>query len=230
MFSFFDYQNGDIREIYLNGFMCVVIIIGNLSVFKLGADRMAYCIGINLVSLALIYDVSIGAGSGGGLFWLQVMPLFIFFFFERIEALISTIILFLCAALLLTYPSLFNTHPYELNTGIKYLISLFFVSIIAYGLESSRHKFSRLLLASNLELETHKNRLEKALSDVKTLTGLLPICAHCKKVRDDTGYWNQIETYIQEHSEAEFSHGMCPECSEELYGDKPWFKNMQKKK
>lgn len=65
-----------------------------------------------------------------------------------------------------------------------------------------------------------KNReLEEALGKVKQLSGLLPICASCKKIRDDKGYWNQIESYIKEHSEAEFSHGICPECLKKLYPD-----------
>jgi len=61
--------------------------------------------------------------------------------------------------------------------------------------------------------------LEKALSEIKKLSGLLPICSHCKKIRDDTGYWNQIESYIHAHSEAEFSHGICPECAEKYFPD-----------
>jgi len=52
---------------------------------------------------------------------------------------------------------------------------------------------------------------------VRTLSGLLPICASCKKIRDDRGYWNQIETYIKDRSEAEFTHGICPECAQRLY-------------
>lgn len=62
-------------------------------------------------------------------------------------------------------------------------------------------------------------RLNKALEKVKTLSGFLPICASCKKIRDDKGYWNQIEAYISDHSEAEFSHGICPECCKKLYPD-----------
>ncbi len=58
---------------------------------------------------------------------------------------------------------------------------------------------------------------EKALEDVKVLRGFLPICASCKKIRDDKGYWSQIELYIRDHSEADFSHGICPECFEKLY-------------
>ena len=59
--------------------------------------------------------------------------------------------------------------------------------------------------------------LRAALSQVKTLSGLLPICSSCKKIRDDKGYWKQIEVYIQTHSEAEFSHGVCPSCARKLY-------------
>ena len=61
------------------------------------------------------------------------------------------------------------------------------------------------------------NKLQAALANVKTLRGLLPICASCKKIRDDKGYWKQIEGYIAEHSEADFSHGICPECAKELF-------------
>jgi PAS domain S-box-containing protein len=62
-------------------------------------------------------------------------------------------------------------------------------------------------------------KLQKALTEVKQLSGLLPICASCKKIRDDKGYWNQIESYIRDRSEAEFSHGICPECMKKLYPD-----------
>ena len=59
--------------------------------------------------------------------------------------------------------------------------------------------------------------LQKALSEVKTLQGFLPICSHCKNIRDDKGYWSKIESYIQKHSDTEFSHGICPECAEKYY-------------
>jgi len=73
-------------------------------------------------------------------------------------------------------------------------------------------------------------KLEETLSELKTLSGLLPICASCKKIRDDKGYWNQIDSYIQEHSDATFSHSMCPQCSDKLYGDKDWYIDMKKDK
>ncbi len=76
----------------------------------------------------------------------------------------------------------------------------------------------RHVLKVEKELLHERNELQKALSEIKTLSGLLPICASCKKIRDDKGYWNQIELYIRDRSEAEFSHSICPICAEKLYG------------
>ncbi|GAX61661.1 sensor protein with HAMP domain [Candidatus Scalindua japonica] len=67
------------------------------------------------------------------------------------------------------------------------------------------------------KLQKSNQRLKLILKEVKELSGLLPICASCKKIRDDKGYWNQIESYIKKHSKAEFSHSVCPECVKELY-------------
>ena len=68
-----------------------------------------------------------------------------------------------------------------------------------------------------LERETLIGKLQSALAKVKTLRGLVPICASCKKIRDDKGFWHQVEVYIRDHSEAEFSHSVCPDCAEHLY-------------
>lgn len=74
-------------------------------------------------------------------------------------------------------------------------------------------KFQRDTLARRTE------ELERALAKVKTLTGLLPICGGCKKIRDDTGYWHQLEEYIRDHSEAEFTHSLCKSCAKDMYPD-----------
>jgi phosphoserine phosphatase RsbU/P len=71
--------------------------------------------------------------------------------------------------------------------------------------------------ARERELAEKNQELEQALREVKVLRGFIPICASCKKIRDDKGYWQQIETYIQERSEALFSHGICKDCMKKLY-------------
>jgi hypothetical protein len=74
----------------------------------------------------------------------------------------------------------------------------------------------------NIEKEEREKvikELQQALAEVKTLSGLLPICASCKKIRDDSGYWNQIEKYFIDHTDVEFSHGLCPDCVKKIYPD-----------
>lgn len=76
---------------------------------------------------------------------------------------------------------------------------------------------TRELSETNGMLSDANDKLSQALAEVKTLSGFIPICAYCKKVRDDQGYWKQVEDYIASHSNAEFSHGLCPECLARLY-------------
>ena len=73
------------------------------------------------------------------------------------------------------------------------------------------------LTTTKNNLESANKELERALINIKQLSGMLPICASCKKIRNDKGYWEQIEAYVQDHSEVEFSHSICPECTEKLY-------------
>ena len=77
---------------------------------------------------------------------------------------------------------------------------------------------------AEIEWERLITELQEALGNVKTLSRLLPICSSCRKVRDDEGYWNQIESYIRKNTEFDFTHGLCPECAEKLYGDQEWVK------
>ena len=94
-------------------------------------------------------------------------------------------------------------------------------------LDSKENKFEELyekvldefkdVVESHLSLIDTNEKLKNALTELKVLQGMLPICANCKKIRDDKGYWNQIETYISKHSEAIFSHSMCPDCAKKFY-------------
>ena len=77
----------------------------------------------------------------------------------------------------------------------------------------------------NIELEREQllKDLKNALQTVDALRGMIPICTSCKQIRDDKGFWSQVEEYIQLHSQAEFTHSICPDCAEKLYGDEDWF-------
>ena len=109
-----------------------------------------------------------------------------------------------------------------------------FVSNIRRRLRTQKEETKKADEEIKIEIEERKRaqiekdnlivELKNALRKVKTLSGLLPICPSCKKIRDDNGYWNQIESYIKTHSEAEFSHSICPECAKKLYPDVDLYK------
>ncbi len=112
---------------------------------------------------------------------------------------------------------------------VFFLLGFLIITTI-YFIEKRESKILSLAnLAQQREIDERKRveeerekliyELQEALNKVKTLSGLLPICASCNKVRDDSGYWNQIEVYIRDHSEADFSHSICPDCAKELYPD-----------
>jgi PAS domain S-box-containing protein len=84
---------------------------------------------------------------------------------------------------------------------------------------TERKRSEHALEEAAKEREKLVNELRYALDNIKTLQGLIPICSNCKKIRDDKGFWKQVEAYISEHTDASFSHGICPDCGKKLYGD-----------
>lgn len=82
---------------------------------------------------------------------------------------------------------------------------------------SARVRVGQRVIEIQDALAAKITELGQALETIKTLRGIVPICAHCKKIRDDQGFWNHLESYVSQHTEAEFSHGFCPKCARELY-------------
>jgi ligand-binding sensor domain-containing protein len=103
--------------------------------------------------------------------------------------------------------------PYFYQTSWFYLLC----AIVLSGSVFLTYRW-RVALLLQREKDLQK-RVNETIAQIKILGGLIPICANCKKIRDDKGYWNQLEKYLKDHSEAEFTHGICPECKEKLYGD-----------
>ena len=105
------------------------------------------------------------------------------------------------------------------------LIMAAFYGVFAEMVRKERKQKAGLIdhIAALKQAEEERERLigelQEALASIKTLSGLLPICYSCKQIRDDKGYWNQIEAYIGKHTEAEFTHGICPACAKALYPD-----------
>jgi hypothetical protein len=111
---------------------------------------------------------------------------------------------------------------------VVYLFN-FYVCLTARTAERMRVRQKAAIRRANAELvrrreaeaalQRRNRELETALDEIKVLRGIVPICSYCKKIRDDRGYWNQLESYLRAHSEAEFSHGICPDCVQRYFPD-----------
>ena len=107
----------------------------------------------------------------------------------------------------------------EFPEFIEHYLNLMMSITGVCGLAIENAKRHQLIKETENELRKDKEKLEEALANIKTLRGLLPICMHCKKIRDEKGYWNQLEAYIYKHSDAQFSHSICQDCAKEHYPD-----------
>lgn len=123
----------------------------------------------------------------------------------------------------------FHLQPYIYQTWWFYLFWAAAGTALAFGVHrwrvfrlKARARLLRLQVQEQTgHLQERTRQLEKALAEIKSLRGLLPICSRCKKIRDDGGYWHQVEEYIESRSDAQFTHGICPECIHVLYPEFP---------
>ena len=110
----------------------------------------------------------------------------------------------------------------RLQFSLKFLVAvtsmfaLFLGYLLIKMVRSLNEEISKRL-QSEKEIRNERNKLKDALEKIKTLSGLLPICMHCKKIRDDSGYWNQVDAYIEQHSDAQFTHSICEHCLEKYH-------------
>jgi len=158
-----------------------------------------------LMLIILIIDLAIPLGVAGGVPYIAVILLSLWSPQKRITVIVSVI----CS--ILTIVGFFISPPGGEMWKVLFnrALALFAIWVTAV-----------LTLQRKIIEEKHEKTIsdrERALEDIKILRGLLPICASCKKIRDDQGYWNLIEVYVHKHSEADFSHGICPECARKLY-------------
>ncbi|MDD2468389.1 MAG: hypothetical protein PHI97_30790 [Desulfobulbus sp.] len=133
------------------------------------------------------------------------------------------VLLLLISLILLEYfnPVLFKEYASRsqkfIDIGISLSLCIIINSIIFFFVLKEYSREKKLKEIALVEAIRDKEVIREAFDEIKILKGLLPICSNCKKIKDDTGSWNQLETYIHKHSEAQFSHGICPDCAHELY-------------
>lgn len=206
-------------NIYIVATLFILLIALNL-------NRLNYIFKVSfLIVLFISFAVSQGLNFGMVGFMAEFLLLTVFLsviFLHRKGAIFMYVLCGLvcagCAVLCITgvlplvpdFEKQINTIPSWSAFVVTFLFMASIIILIAGDIGN--------LLAEKIDALEEKNvELIRANEEVNTLQGILPICAKCKKVRDDKGYWYQVESYIQQRSEAEFSHSICPDCSKELY-------------
>ena len=151
-----------------------------------------------VMGFLLVHLISGGTDSSGPIWYFVYPPLTLYLLGLWLGLTLSLIVAAPALVILIMLFAGSEMGGYTTTFMLRFLLSYLIETLLFFIMESQR---------------------TKAQQEVKILSGLLPICANCKKIRDDKGYWNQIEGYIQKYSDAQFSHSVCPDCAEELYPD-----------
>ena len=123
-------------------------------------------------------------------------------------------VLFSTAVIILYY---FYKETTYIAERVNTIISLLTLNLVGFTFSRLIGRYRRMYFLTLSREQEIRSRLEETLEKIKHLSGIVPICSHCLKIRDEGGYWQRTEQYIQEHSEAQFSHGICPDCAKEHY-------------
>ncbi len=217
-FSFLNHHYELFAIVYISGIFLLSLIYW----FRFTPDtELPVNLGVLLTSLLYLFLVTSGAGDQSTYVWSFTYPIItIFLKGNRLGIIISLVFLLLVLTVFLIGHVTPLISPYPLNLIIRFIGTYLVVTLFSAIIEKTREKVQATLQNSN-------SQLMESIEKIKTLSGLLPICTRCKKIRDDKGYWNQIESYIEQYSRAEFSHSVCPDCSDELYGNENWFKDIE---
>ena len=135
----------------------------------------------------------------------------------------------LCMSFFGIYLFIFIKDSTSIMININFWFSYLFVNVIGLWISWTMHTYRRQQFAAQREQMTLTEKLQAANDEIKTLQGILPLCSGCKKIRDDKGYWSQLDAYIEANTDTQFSHGMCSGCIEKLYGEQEWYKRSKNK-
>ncbi len=223
-----------VRGSHLIGVLIVVSAVGLVGgwyvMMRWGRGRIVYRANFLFYALISTYGTDFGGPGGSYCLWSYFYPLIAFFLFGLGEGLVWSAVMLtgVVGAMVLR-----GGYPYEPGFVLRFAVSYSMVVAVTFGYEHLRAAYRRLgereqealerEVGERRQAEAEKEQLigelRSALDEVKTLQGLIPICAGCHQIRDDEGFWRQLETYFEERSDARFSHGLCPACARRLYPD-----------
>ncbi len=162
---------------------------------------------ILLTTIAHILEFISGGGNGGAFLWFFVMPTSTVYLMGVREGSIWVGGMITMISVLI-FGRIGYHYPFDLS--IRFLAVFTLMGVLSCSFELLREWYLRKLIKE-------KEKVQSVLGEIRVLKGLIPICASCRKIRDDKGFWTQIDEYMRNHSEVEFSHGICPDCAMKLY-------------
>jgi len=185
-----------------------------------GAYYGAMRIFTAFLGAGLLFELYYGGGNGAAFLWLFVLPTSLIFLLGFKEGIFWVGGLLIVMGILL-FGKIGYAYPFDL--AIRFFVVFTVITFLSCSLEILRER-------SLKELITEKEALQKAFDEITVLKGMVPICSSCKKIRDDKGFWTQIEAYMKNHSTIEFSHGICPECASKYYPSSSTAKQFREKR
>ena len=215
-FSIVDYIGTDVLAMWTDIVMASVVAGAVLAALLGIENRRVYRFVLGGTGIGLCVLAAIGSSL---LYYHAVLPLLLCFFLGRREGMIGAGVFFFGMTVLMMAPGLVGSHVYQTGNSVRFLVAYLFITLVGWSYELSRERVHALLATKNEQLQLEKERLKDALIQVRTLRGLLPMCSSCKRIRDNDGRWEQVDTYVSQRSEADFTHSICPDCTRTLYPD-----------
>jgi len=219
------------QDQYFLGMVDIIMLIFLICLFSfLKRTRNYHLIGlIGTITILgfYIFLIAYGGPRNTAYIWSFTYPLISLFLLGTSLGTVLSLILLGFAIIVFVFGTEITFFTsYSNNLMIRFIPAYMTIFLFAFVIEKSRDIVQKRLKNSKTNLEKSNDEkkklireLEEKIDEIKVLRGIVPICASCKKVRNDSGFWEQVEKYIQERSEAKFTHGLCPECTKKLYGD-----------
>lgn len=206
IFTWADYRAGNhVVAALVAGVLAILTL--SIQILRRSKDiRRGYRLVLGATVFLMAAVVYKGGGDGFAVLWFYVFPGAFYYVFGAAEATA-----WMAVSLVLPVSVLVAAigHDYPPAMAWRFAVTYGLVGAMAYGLQRARD-------ALQGEVQREKADLEKALSEVRTLSAMVPMCAWCRKLRDDAGFWSRIEVYLTEHAGTVVSHGLCPDCEAKL--------------
>ncbi len=199
-------------------------IQGVLFVYTRRADDLGKPVRFAVVVLCVFFLLLTAQGgiNNTGILWILIFPGVAVFLMGTGKGLMASLLLLAGVMVLFAlqgHPLVTGEYPF--NFQVRIIAVYLVLTSLSVVIEVLRHTIHKRLQESSSEKDLAIEKLNNSIREIKTLQGILPICLHCKKIRDDEGYWQAVDQYIHNRTDARFSHALCPDCLKEHYPDYP---------